>query len=174
MQTEGLMNMPLSREVCERLASAFPEVRDHEWRVGDYYYLRDEPTRLPGVLVSVAVHDDGIGYELRDQVGDVPDLQGRDPGNMVWCPRLDQLMGLLDSFIGGISTRHLGSICGYIMPYTVPFSLMAGEGIFVVTAAVGGHQRRSASGPTPETAIAHWLLDGREEAKNRADPPQRG
>lgn len=61
----------LSRETCEALARAYPEIAAHEFAEGDYFYHQDGDGERPGPILNYR------GFAA--------------PGD-AWCPRLDQLL----------------------------------------------------------------------------------
>jgi hypothetical protein len=75
----------LSRELCEALAEAYPEMREHRPQEGDWYIL-------DGVGTGDCEIVDPYPYALSARRHDV--LEAQDP-KAVWCPRLDQLLELV-------------------------------------------------------------------------------
>jgi len=70
----------LSRELCEALAAAYPNIHGHRLTEGDWVYFNDVP------LV------DEEPYALNNDPDEIAEAQRRG----LWCPRLDQLLDLAE------------------------------------------------------------------------------
>jgi len=134
----------LSRELCEALAEALPEVRYHNPQQGDWYYIQSaegDPVLCRWAHPRFPVGS--VGYYHDTRIGAEPGLiRGSgwgDPAD-IWCPRLDQLAKLAMPFWCALF-RYFGG-------------LSAGE-----------YNNQD----DPETAIAKCLI---REVRNHADPSE--
>lgn len=121
--------MPLDRLTCEALARAYAEVRGHAPAVGDAYYAEYAETT------------DQVLFEGQSSFWDVWNAGERD----VWCPRLDDLLALAEEVddMGPLCLNHQS--CRW----------ECNEGFDALPPST----RSAAYGPTPEAAVAAWLLD---------------
>jgi len=157
----------LSRELCEALAEALGEVRDHKPEEGDWYYLREQAEDDDPVL-CIGVDRGAALYRVNEWIGCEPDTLSRDD---VWCPRLDQLLELAQAMAGPhIEDNRLL----LFRPAHAEWTYATYE--HYIECADPDHRGMSdPNGKTPEEAIARWLLmNTRKEATDRADPSDSG
>lgn len=130
----------LEREVCEALAKVYPEIARHELVHGDWYYGDERLGLGDGPLL---VHPDCTpihGY-LHWNRADV-----------VWCPRPGDLL----AFIEGPDFRAVGMYLQHD----------SGRRCWTFNAP----SFAAADGPTPEDAVAAWLLSGPKRDHGTPDP----
>lgn len=144
--------MPLSREMCQRLADAYPEV----WACHELTESRGSRERgYPGYWhTEDRTMDNDVWWSEangRDILGYVPDYTAP-TGKPLWCPRLEDLLDVAAKAVGTGSIdlcSHAGAAtgqpwweCGHINE--------DGDGVYVT------------AGDTPEEAVANWLLQQAE------------
>lgn len=110
----------LSRETCEALVEKFPEVRAHEWRSSDLYYIPYYTISEPWIVIGSLAPS---------------------PGS-TWCPRLEDLLAVAGKHAGCMHLRQNAAS---------PWG-------FSDCHEDCGAPEDAGRGPTPEEAVAAWLL----------------
>ena len=126
----------LTREECEALAAAYPEVREHALAMGDWYWSGDR----------VAVQDQGGMGETF--LGDAPCRQS----GTLWCPRIDQILNLARRIAAEIIDRPgLRRMC------ELTLTIFDGVWIFQPGLAPVPVEYGAGRGESAEDAICDWL-----------------
>jgi hypothetical protein len=153
--------MMLSRELCEALTEAYPEVQEHRPKPGDVYWVQERPGS-PLSPVVVWTEDGMYDFDFwRTETGKyvLPnDFLGASVVSL-WCPRLDQLLEIARSKIG----EHKAVVLTVGRPG-------CHSAVQVHDAKGPVIEEGFSGGSTPEEAVARWLLAVAKERVEHGHP----